>query len=169
MTYFTQFLNATHDRAAFCSGNEMLDNYLKTQVNQDINRKLSTCFILFDAVHDSTIKGYYTLSNGSIPLDLVPENIQKKLPKSYRSVPTTLLGRLAVDRHYQGQGNGRILLVDALKRSYEISKIIGSFAVVTDPIDYAAEEFYKKYGFIKLPDSGKMFLTTKLIDQLFGE
>jgi ribosomal protein S18 acetylase RimI-like enzyme len=165
--YLTQDLNALHNRTAFFSGNEMLDIYLKTQANQDINRKLSTCFVLADEENNSIIKGYYTLSNNSISLDLVPDNIQKKLPKSYKSIPTTLLGRLAVAMEYQGQGIGRILLVDALKRSYEISKIIGSFAVVVDPIDQAAEEFYKKYGFIKLPDSGKMFLTTKTIEQLF--
>jgi hypothetical protein len=59
------------------------------------------------------------------------------------------------------------LLIDALKRSYEISKTIGSFAVVVDPIDQDAEDFYVKYGFIKLPDSGKMFLPMKTINQLF--
>jgi len=74
---------------------------------------------------------------------------------------------LAVDKIYQGQGIGKILLVDALKRSYELSKQIGSFAVIVDPLDKDAELFYLKYGFIKLPDSGKMFLTMKIIDQLF--
>jgi len=54
-----------------------------------------------------------------------------------------------------------------LKRSYEISKTIGSFAVIVDPIDQDAENFYEKYGFIKLPDSGKMFLPMKTISQLF--
>jgi len=43
----------------------------------------------------SIVKGYYTLSNNSIPLSSVPEYIQKKLPKSYISIPTTLPGRLA--------------------------------------------------------------------------
>lgn len=169
MTYLTQSLTTSHNRTTFNSGNDMLDVYLKTQANQDINRKLSTCFVLVDEIDNTIIKGYYTLSNNSIPFDLVPDAIQKKLPKSYKNIPTTLLGRLAVDKQYQGQGIGRILLVDALKRSYEISKIIGSFAVVVDPIDPKAEEFYKKYGFIKLPDSGKMFLVTKIIEQFFNK
>ena len=102
MMYLTQDLNTSHDRTVFCSGNDMLDIYLKTQANQDINRKLSTCFVLIDDKNNSIIKGYYTLSNNSIPLDLVPEAIQKKLPKSYRSITTTLLGRLVVDSQYQG-------------------------------------------------------------------
>jgi hypothetical protein len=45
---------------------------------------------------------------------------------------------------------------------------MGSFAVVVDPIDHAAEMFYKKYDFIKLPDSGKMFIAIKTLDQLFN-
>ncbi len=57
--------------------------------------------------------------------------------------------------------------MDALKRSYEIFWKIGSFAVVTDPIDTDAENFYEKYGFIKLPDSGKMFLSVKTVKDLF--
>jgi len=95
------------------------------------------------------------------------ENIQKKLPKSYVAIPTTLLGRLAIDIRFQGKGIGKILLIDALKRSYEISKAMGSFAVVVDPIDKEAEDFYERYDFIKLPDSEKMFIATKTLKELF--
>jgi len=58
-------------------------------------------------------------------------------------------------------------LVDALKRCFELSVLLGSFAVIVDPLDLEAELFYKKYGFIKLPDSGKMFLPMRTIEQLF--
>lgn len=62
-----------------------------------------------------------------------------------------------------------MLLVDALSRSYEISKSIGSFALVVDPLDDEAEKFYTKYAFILLPDSQKMFLSIKTIGKLFDE
>ena len=164
--YLTENLNSNHNRNHFSCGKEILDIYFKTQANQDIKRKLSACFVLTDKQLD-LIKGYYTLSNSSIPLELVPEEVKKKLPKSYKNIPAILLGRLAVDLNYQGKGTGKILLIDALKRSYEISKIIGSFAVIIDPLDEDAEKFYLKYGFIKLPESGKMFLTLKTIELLF--
>ena len=96
------------------------------------------------------------------------QEIQKKLPKGYLSIPTTLLGRLAIDKNYQGKGIGKIVLIDALKRCYEISQKIGSFAIVVGPIDEEAEKFYKKYDFIKLPDSEKMFIATKTLQELFG-
>jgi hypothetical protein len=40
-------------------------------------------------------------------------------------------------------------------------------AVIVDPIDNNAISFYKKYGFIELPDSGKMFLPMTTISKLF--
>lgn len=169
MRFDAEVLSANHNRNAFFCGNAMLDNYLKKQVNQDIKRKLATCFVLTDKSKPDEIAGFYTLSNNSISLERIPENIRKKLPQSYLKIPTTLLGRLAVDAKQQGKGIGNLLLIDALKRSYEISKILGSFAFVVDPIDVEAENFYRKYGFTKLPDSGKMFLTMKTIEGVFGE
>ncbi|WP_341841204.1 GNAT family N-acetyltransferase [Chitinophaga caseinilytica] len=88
------------------------------------------------------------------------------MPPSYSDLPVTLLGRLAVDKTCQGQRIGELLLIDALFRSYENSKIIGSIAVVVDPLDEDAVGFYKKYGFVTLPDSGKMFMPMKMIEQL---
>jgi GNAT superfamily N-acetyltransferase len=161
-----ELLDKKHNRDDFDCGKELLNNYLKNQAGQDIKRKLSACFVLAESTSDQ-IQGYYTLSNNSIPLSSFPEHIQKKLPRSYISIPTTLLGRLAIDTKYQGKGIGKILLIDALKRSYEISQEIGSFAVVVDPIDEEAEKFYEKYDFIKLPDSGKMFISMKTLRQLF--
>lgn len=166
MKHLTVQLSSKHKKSEFTCGVEMLDDYLHKQANQDIRRKLTACFVLIDEGKE-LIKGYYTLSNNSIPLNKIPTDFKKKLPKSYTSIPTTLLGRLAVDERYKGQGLGKLLLVDALYRSYEISSSVGSYAVVVDPIDQSAVEFYSKYGFILLPDSGKMFLPMQTIKSLF--
>lgn len=166
MKDLTEHLNSNHRKKEFSCGNVMLDDYLHKQANQDIKRKLSVCFVLVDE-ETNLLKGYYTLANNSISQEFIPEEFQKKLPNSYQSIPTTLLGRLAIDHRFQKQGVGKLLLIDALKKSYETSKNIGSFAVVVDPIDNDAELFYDKYGFIKLPDSGKMFLPMNTIKSLF--
>lgn len=158
MSYLTILLNSSHKKKNFSCGKSLLDNYLHTQAKQDIKRKLSVCFILADP--DSKVKGYYTLSSASIKRELLPEDVIKKLPPSYSDLPVTLLGRLAVDSSFKGQGLGELLLIDALKRSYDISiSSIGSMAVMAEPIDEEAISFYKKYDFIHLPDSGKMFIS----------
>lgn len=161
-----ELLDKKHNRKDFDCGKELLNDYLKTQAGQDVKRKLSVCFVLADS-ETKVIQGYYTLSNSSIPLSSFSEQIQKKLPKSYKSIPTTLLGRLAIDKKYQGKGIGKILLIDALKRSYGISNEIGSFGIIVDPIDDEAKGFYQKYDFIELPDSEKMFIATQTLKELF--
>ena len=166
MSFLTIPLHKNHKKELFQCGKNMLDTYIQLQANQDIKRKLAACFVVEDK-HTELIQGYYTLSNNSIPLKLVPDIFRKKLPKSYKSIPATLLGRLAIDKRYQGKGIGKLLLIDALKRSFFTSKTIGSFAVIVDPLDIEAEHFYFKYGFINLPDSGKMFLPMQTIKQLF--
>ncbi len=162
-----ELLDKKHNRNCFDCGKELLNNYLKNQAGQDVKRKLSACFVL--AEHETNcIKGYYTLSNSSIPLNCFPDKIRKKLPRSYKSIPATLLGRLAINKDFKGKGLGKVLLIDALRRSCEISKEIGSFAVVVDPLDNEAELFYEKHDFIKLPDSGKMFIAIGTLKELFG-
>jgi GNAT superfamily N-acetyltransferase len=166
MRYITEALNSKHIRDEFSCGKDILDNYFYTQAKQDVKRKLSACFVLIDN-ESNNISGYYTLSSNSIANELIPESFRKRLPKSYMSLPAILLGRLAVDKRFQGRGLGKLLLIDSLKRCYHSSESIGAFAVIVDPIDKESERFYEKFGFIKLPDSGKMFLSMKTIEKLF--
>ncbi len=165
--YLAVPLDSAHKRGEFNCGIELLNNYIKKQASQDVKRKLSTCFVLTD--EDNVVFGYYTLSNAGISKKNIPEKLQKRLPESYSQLPVTLLGRLAVDSRKKGMGFGEFLLLDALKRSNYVSKIVGSIAVVVDPIDKQAIQFYLKYGFILLPDSGKMFLSLKTILRLFSK
>ncbi len=166
MNYLSRLLNPADDRKTFSCGKAALDDYLHKQVKQDILKKLTVCFVI--PGENNRIKGFYTLSGFSISRDEIPENIRHKLPESYSEIPAILLGRLAVDLHYQGSGTGELILVDALKRSHEISgKSMGSIAVIVHPFDEDAKKFYQKYGFYELPDSNKMFLPMKTIEKLF--
>ena len=164
MSYVTNVLGASHEKAKFSCGKAMLDNYIHKQAKQDVKGKVSACFILSD--DDKVIKGYYTLSNGSIPRSQLPESFVKQLQK-YHDLPVTILGRLAVDNKFKGQKLGSLLLLDALKRSYDATSNLGSMAVVVDPIEQEAKEFYTKYGFTLLPDSGRLFMPMATIEQLF--
>jgi predicted GNAT family N-acyltransferase len=158
-----EILASSHKKKQFDCNNRSLNDYLHKRAKQDVKRKLASCFILTDI--GKNVLGYYTLSNASIPKDLIPENLMGKLP--YQDLPVTLLGRLAIDVNSKGKGFGKLLLIDALKRCFEISSQIASIAIIVDPIDKNAVAFYLKYGFIKLQDSGRMFLPMKTIAQLF--
>jgi GNAT superfamily N-acetyltransferase len=163
--YISAPLSSSHNRKSFSCGKSPLDEYFHKQVSQDIKRKIAVCFVL--EADKREVKGYYTLSSEGIPRKDVPETVQNKMPRAYASLPVTLLGRLAVDQNWQGKGIGKALLIDALKRAHEASHEVGSIAVVVDPIDKEAEEFYASFDFIKLPTSGRMFLPMKTIARLF--
>lgn len=161
-----EMLTRTHDRKNFSCGNEALDRYLQTQAHQDIRRYLAQVFVLVEQ-DQRTIKGYYTLSNSSLLLSELPDDLRRRLPR-YPKIPATLLGRLAVDTRYQGQGIGRLLLVDALHRSAQQAVEIASTAVVVDAIDETAATFYKKYHFLPLPEKPHtLFLEMATIQKLF--
>ncbi len=140
-------LAANHVRDRFSSGVEPLDRYFRSQAGQDARKRMAAPFVL--VLPGGEIGGYYTLSSTTVvPQDLPPE-VVRKLPR-YPKIPATLLGRLAVDKRYQGRGFGRFLLADALYRS--VNSEIASFAVVVDAKDHAAQRFYERESFLPFPD-----------------
>lgn len=168
MEYQTENLKSSHHREDFSCGKEPLDNYIKKQASQDAKRKLAVCFVIIQHEDNlNKVKGYYTLSNEGLPRELIPTKYQKKFPRTYEFIPTTLIGRLARDKHFKGNRVGEFLLLDALYKCHISAKSIASFSVVVDPIDDDAKAFYEKYGFELLPDSERMFLPMKTVNQLF--
>ena len=158
-----------HDRAAFSCEQEALVTYLRQQANQDTKKRVAAVFVL--TPDGKTIAGYYTLSQYAIDAGSVPEEISKKFgfPK-YRELPATLLGRLARSSDFKGQGVGELLLMGALKQALAQSKGIASTAVVVDAKDDRARAFYRRYGFLDLPDHpNRLFLPMETISEMFGE
>jgi ribosomal protein S18 acetylase RimI-like enzyme len=136
-------LAAAHDRQAFSSGAVALDRYLQMQANQDIRRHIANCFVA-SSVQSNVVAGYYTLSAASIPVADLPEEQTRKLPR-YPVLPAALIGRLAVDKRYQGQNLGSALLFDAIARAIRADAAV--FALVVDAKDEAAARFYRHHGF----------------------
>jgi GNAT superfamily N-acetyltransferase len=140
-------LGPHHDRNSFNSGVEPLDRYLRAQAGQEARKNIAAPFVLM--LPDGAIGGYYTLSATAVKISELPADITRRLPR-YPLVPATLLGRLAVDLRYRGNGYGRYLLADALHRA--VLSEIASFAVVVDAKDEAARRFYERESFLPFPD-----------------
>jgi GNAT superfamily N-acetyltransferase len=166
LDYSIEPLGSHHDLAAFSCGVEQLDTYLQRQARQDSRNDFAVPFALIDK-KSGAIAGYYTLSSLHIEMSELPPEITKKLPK-YPTAPATLLGRLAVDKKYQGKKLGEMLLMDALYRSLNLSHEIASMAVVVDAKDEKARSFYERYDFIRFPNSPlRLFLPMKTIVKMF--
>lgn len=159
-------LQKRHGREAFSCGQVALDRYIQHQARQDAQSQVAAVFVAVKPP-DSTVLGFYSLSAASIDAADLPPDLAKKLPR-YPHLPVTLLGRLAIDQPYKGQGLGQFLLLDALYRSLQAGATIAAMAVVVDAKDSAAAAFYERYGFMPLSASqGRMFLAMKTVEGLF--
>lgn len=157
-------LDKNHDRTTFECGQPLLDEWIKDRASQFDRRDLSRTFVatLPDCVR---VVGYYAISTHRVVHEVLPTDEAKGLPRL--DVPVVLIGKLAVDRSVQGQGLGALLLVDALRRSLQISEQVGIRAVEVDAIDDAARNFYLKFGFRSLLDDPRhLFLSMAEVRKL---
>jgi ribosomal protein S18 acetylase RimI-like enzyme len=154
-----------HDRRGFDCGVPALDRYVREQASQDVKRRLGNCFVAADR-ETGAVAAFYTLAASSIPMDALPEDQTRRLPR-YPLLPATLIGRLAVDRSYQGRQIGAALLFDAAQRSARADP--ASFTLLVDAKDETAVAFYQRHGFIPLVSRHlSLFLPIATAMKLFG-
>jgi GNAT superfamily N-acetyltransferase len=155
-----------HDRSSFSCGVPELDEYILHQAGQDARRRVAAPFVMVDK--NGALLGYYTLSSYGIRPAELPPDIVKKLPK-YPLIPATMLGRLAVSRKHRGQKLGRLLLMDALYRSWKNAAEVASIGVVAEAYDESARTFYLHHEFIPLVEHPKkLFIAMKTIQKAFS-
>lgn len=132
-----------------------------------MKRGLASVFAVTAKSDPKTILAYYTLSSRELKLEQLPPELAKKAGK-YGRVGVTLLGRMAVAEKCKGTGLGSLTLLNALDRSLVAARAVASWAVFVEAIDAHAASFYRKYGFIELPeDRLKLFLPMATIAKAF--
>ena len=141
-------LDRQHSRAAFSCGEPRLDSYLQRYATQDRSRHLASVFVLADS--DGTIAAFYTLNAAGVEREVLPPGTVRG---PYDTIPATLLGRLAVDRRYQGRRLGDLVLLNALFRALRQSAQVAAALVIVDAIDERAARLYGRGGFAPLPEA----------------
>jgi GNAT superfamily N-acetyltransferase len=160
-------ISQAHNRLAFRSGDEKMDRYIQESAHQAKRKGLAATFVAVEPTQPSDIRGYYALSSFLISGITIPETLrrQRRLPTHH--VGATLLGRLAVAKNFQGLGIGTMLVADALKRAYMVSKDVGSTAIIVDPLSENAAHFYQRLGFARmLEDDSRMLIMMDTVAEL---
>ncbi len=139
-------IKPTDNLLEFYSGNEMLDNWLKTRAI-DNEGKASRTYVVCKGLE---IAGYYSLAVGGVAREDTHGAIRRNMPNP---IPVMILARLAIAKIFQGQGLGRVLIKDAYIRTMQAATIAGIRAIVVDAVDENAARFYKKCGFLSSPIS----------------
>lgn len=165
--YQSELLQPHHDRTKFSCGVEPLDHYFRQQAGQDQRKRVATPYVLIDTATNE-IAGYYTLSSHTVVGPSLTESARKGLPR-YPLLPAILIGRLAVDIRYRGQGLGRRLVYDALSRCLVISKTLGALLIIVDAKDDGACSFYEHVGFLRLLDNEyRLYVPMASVEALVG-
>lgn len=102
-------------------------------------------------VHENNrVVGYYGLAPTAIVPAVMPRSIRTGQPPD--PVPCLLLGQLATDLAWKGQGIGTGLLKHALQRCVAAARLIGGRALVVNAVDPDAADFWRRRGFLPSKD-----------------
>jgi GNAT superfamily N-acetyltransferase len=138
-------LTSTHDLDSFDCGVPALNDWLKRRARKNEASGASRSYVVCDR---NRVVGYYCLASGAIVRDRAPKQIQRNMPDP---IPVMVLGRLAIDRAYQGRGIGTALLRDAVLRVLQAAEIAGVRAMLVHAISEEAKAFYLTRGFLESP------------------
>jgi len=137
-----------HDASRFDCGKDALNDWIRSRAARSEGRS-SRCYVV---CRGATVAGYYSLSTGAVAHAGAPRGMRHNLPDP---TPVMVIGRLAVDREFQGHGIGAGMLKDALSRILLASKSIGARAVIVHAIDAEAVPFYLRYDFKAFPGEAR--------------
>jgi GNAT superfamily N-acetyltransferase len=153
-------LSETDDRSRFDCGRETMNLWFLRHAWANHTAGISRTNIIRDAA-TADIVGYVTLSAGQIERAFLARSQQRNKPDP---VPVTLLGQLAVHKDHHGKGYARSLLLFALRTALRASRQIGSFGVLTHPIDDQVRGFHSRWGFQDLPFDPHRSMIARMVD-----
>ena len=133
-------LTAQHALDNFDSGVRSLDDWLRRRAMQNQASGASRTFVACD---DARVAGYYALAASAVAPDAATGRFRRNMPDP---VPVAVLGRLAIDKSFQGKGLGRALFRDAAVRVLAAADSIGIRGMLVHAISDEAKAFYVGLG-----------------------
>lgn len=140
-------LTAAHDVSEFSCGKPTLDHWLKSRALSNQQKGFTAVLVVYEA---GRVVGYYGLAPTAVVPAILPRSIRTGQPPE--PVPCLLLGQLATDKAWAGQGIGTGLVKHALQRCAQAATLIGGRALMVNAVDEAAAEFWRRRGFIVSKD-----------------
>jgi GNAT superfamily N-acetyltransferase len=149
-----EHLTAAHDVSAFDSGVPGLDDWLRKHALANEDTGGSRTYVVRTGAR---VVGYYALATGGVAQAQATGRVRRNMPDP---VPVMILGRLAVDRNWQGRNLGASLLRDAILRTLQAAEIGGIRAILVDAISEDAKRFYERHGFRVSPIDPMVLMIT---------
>lgn len=147
-------LAARHELDHFTCGHDSLDRWLKRRAARNQATGASRTYV---ACEGQRAVAYYALASSAIALGDATSRFSRNMPDP---VPTVVLGRLAVDRAWQGKGLGRALVRDACLRTGQAAAVIGVRGMLVHALSDKARGFYRHVGFDPSPLDSMLLMIT---------
>lgn len=162
-----QFLPAGLDRSKFDCGSDPLNEYFSRYAGQNHRNRLAICSVALTE-DQLNVVAYYTLSASEVASTSFPQGVLKGLPRY--PVPVIRIGQLAVDRKFQGEGAGKLVLAHAL-RTVLHTPAYGAVAVIVDSLSERSTKFYQCHGFMPISEDkpNTLVIALKTIERAFAE
>jgi len=149
LTLKIEVLSKIHNRTEFDCGNTELNYYLHKIARQHITKGISKTFVLINTANPTKIIAYMSLVVCEIYATNIPHHWKDKFPKK---IPAAKLARLAVLEKEQRKGYGELLVIDAMKKTLNVSNSIGVAGLFVDAKHETAKVYYNQFGFLSLPN-----------------
>ena len=149
-------LREHHDLDSFQCGVASLDDWLKRRARANQVGGASRTYIIAPGARAI---GYYCLASGAVAAIEAPGKLRRNMPDP---IPMAVLGRLAIDREWQGGRIGVALLQDAVLRAAQAAEIIGIRGVLVHAVSDEARTFYEHHGFVQSPADSRILLLSLL-------
>ena len=133
-------LTGQHDVSGFSSKEPDLDHWLRKHAQASEGRTARTYVVCAER----RVVGFYALANGAVQRAAAVSKMRRNAPDP---VPVMVIGRLAVDKAWEGRGIGKGMLRDAILRTMAAAEVAGISAVLVHAISDDAKSFYISRGF----------------------
>lgn len=147
-------LSATHLIDGFNSGVAALDEWLQKRARANHAAGATRVFVACEA---QRVVGYYALATGAVAHAAASGRVKRNMPDP---VPVIVLARLAISHPHQGEGLGRSLFVDAVRRVLGVADDVGVRALLVHAISQEAKAFYLKLGLSESPIDAMTLMAT---------
>jgi GNAT superfamily N-acetyltransferase len=138
-------LATDHQLDDFACNVDSLNDWLKKRAYQNQLSGASRTYVVLEG---KRVVGYYCLASGALELNDAPTQVRRNMPNP---IPVAILGRLAVDKSFQGKGLGVALLQDAVVRTAQAGGILGIRGLLVHALSIEAKAFYEHHGFVASP------------------
>lgn len=176
MTSFTiePFHPTKHDRRAFSCGIPSVDNYFRMTAGKLARAENIRIYVM--VTPSGELVGFYALNAHGVRYEELPERFARGRP-SHGYISAGFISMMGRDQRFRGNGYGRLLLADALKRLVQAADVIGTAVIMLDVLDCGdarrvanRKGLYESFGFMPLPSNPlRLYLPIGTVRALIAE